>query len=171
MRICVLGNSGSGKSTYAKQFGVRVLELDSIYWQPHQIAVARDVESVRADLAAFIAANDEWVIEGCYADLIDEAARRCDELVFLNPGVDTCVANARRRPFEPHKYDRPEAQEEMLESLIGWIRAYATRRDSTGYTAHRRVFDAFSGPKREVRDLAALSSGDRFRPQGPSRRA
>lgn len=156
MRVCVIGNSGSGKSTYAKRLDGRVLELDSIYWEPHQIAVARPAERVRADLDAFIAANDAWVVEGCYADLIEIAAATCDELVFLNPGVEACVVNARRRPFEAHKYDRPEDQEKMLAFLIEWIRAYPTRTDTTGYAEHRRVFDAFAGKKREVSDLSAL---------------
>lgn len=156
MRVCVLGNSGSGKSTYAKRLGGSVLELDSIVWEPHQIAVARSAEKVRDDLRAFIAANRAWVIEGCYADLIEQAAKDCDELVFLNPGVETCVANARRRPFEAHKYDRPEDQEAKLAFLIEWIRAYPERADSTGYAEHRRVFDAFAGAKREVVDLTVL---------------
>lgn len=157
MRVCVLGNSGSGKSTYARQLGAPVLELDSIYWEPHQIAVARPLECVREDLAAFVTANHTWVIEGCYADLIVEAASACDEFVFLNPGVDACVVNARQRQFEPHKYDRPEEQQKMLAFLIDWIRAYPARTESTGLAAHRRVFDGFAGRKREVTDLAALS--------------
>lgn len=156
MRVCVLGNSGSGKSSYAKRLGAKVLELDSIYWEPHQIAVARDAAIVRADLAAFIVERDAWVIEGCYADLIEIAAESCDELVFLNPGVEACIANARRRPFEAHKYDRPEDQEKMLGFLIDWIREYPTRADTTGYAEHRRVFDTFSGRKREVTDLSML---------------
>lgn len=154
MRVCVLGNSGSGKSTLAARMGVPVLELDTIYWEPHQIAVARDAVVVRADLAAFIAANDAWVIEGCYAELIEAALPACTELVFLNPGVDVCLANARRRPFEAHKYDRAEDQERMLGFLLEWIAAYPTRTSSSGYEAHRRVFDAFPGPKREVTTLS-----------------
>jgi hypothetical protein len=96
------------------------------------------------------------VIEGCYADLIEIAAKDCDELVFLNPGVEACVANARRRPFEAHKYDRAEDQERMLGSLIEWIRAYPERDTTTGLAEHRRVFDGFAGRKREVVDLAML---------------
>lgn len=153
VRVCILGNSGAGKSTYARRFDETVLELDSIVWEPHQVAVSRPIERVRADLAAFMTANDGWVIEGCYADLIEQAAAECDELVFLNPGVEVCVENARRRPFEPHKYDRPDDQERMLAFLIGWIRQYPQRDTSTGYAAHRRVFDAFAGRKREVTDL------------------
>ncbi len=159
MRVCVLGNSGSGKSTYAMRLGrdgATVLELDTIHWEPHQIAVARPPEVARADLAAFIAAHDRWVIEGCYADLIEAALPACTELVFLDPGVEVCIANARRRPFEPHKYDRPEDQERMLGFLVDWITAYPSRSGPDGHAAHRRVFDGFTGAKRVITDLAQL---------------
>lgn len=159
MRVCVLGNSGSGKSTYAAQRardGAAVLELDTIYWAPREIAVARPAAQVRAELAAFVAAHPRWVIEGCYAELIDAALPACTELVFLNPGVDACLANARRRPYEPHKYERPEDQARMLAPLLAWIEAYPTRDTDTGYAAHRRVFDAFGGAKRELTTLPPL---------------
>lgn len=150
MRVCVLGNSGSGKSTYAARLGVPALDLDAIVWEPHQIAVARPSSAVRADLAAFIAAHDAWVIEGCYADLIEAALPTCTELVLLDPGVEACLANARRRPFEPHKYDRPEDQQRMLAPLLAWIAEYPRRADRTGQAAHQRVFDAFTGSKRAL---------------------
>ena len=44
-RIAVVGNSGSGKSTLASMLaragGYATLDLDSIVWEPNQIAVAR----------------------------------------------------------------------------------------------------------------------------------
>jgi len=43
MRIVIIGNSGSGKSTAAKALAARhslaQLELDSIVWEPGQVAV------------------------------------------------------------------------------------------------------------------------------------
>jgi hypothetical protein len=74
-------------------------------------------------------ANDRWVIEGCYADLLEAPLLRCSWLLFLNPGIDACVANARARPWEPHKYPTKNAQDATLEMLIGWIRDYGTRHD------------------------------------------
>ena len=154
MRLVVVGNSGSGKSTFARraatEHGLVCLELDSIVWEPRQIAVARPPEAARAELAAFVARHERWVIEGCYGDLAQAALPACSELVFLNPGVAACLANSRRRPWEPHKYDRAADQERMLQNLLAWVESYYTRTDPCSYAYHRRLFDAFAGNKREV---------------------
>jgi adenylate kinase family enzyme len=45
MKVLVFGNSGSGKSTYARALAARKglahLDLDSIVWEPGKIAVQR----------------------------------------------------------------------------------------------------------------------------------
>lgn len=86
-RIVVIGNSGSGKSTVARELGEKlefpVLELDSIYhlrgWEP------LPDEEFRVKLADF-ALNQEWVIDGNYTshgmkDLVWPVA---DTLVWLD---------------------------------------------------------------------------------------
>lgn len=160
-RILVFGNSGSGKSTYARRTsaeqGVPHLDLDTIVWEPGQVAVPRAPSAVAADLDAFTAAHDAWVIEGCYGELVARAAPRSTLLLFLNPGREACLANNRRRPWEPHKYASPEAQDAMLEALQAWVAGYYERDDDWSYAAHRRLFDARPGPKREVTDLTALA--------------
>ena len=153
MKYLVFGNSGSGKSTLAKALAERHalphLDLDTIVWEPGQVAVARAPDTVRADLEAFIAAHPAWVIEGCYGELVEAAAPACTRLVFLHPGLDICQANNRRRPWEPHKYASAEAQHAMLDHLQAWVAGYYTRDDAWSLAAHRRVFDAHAGPKRE----------------------
>ncbi len=155
MRRLIVGNSGSGKSTYAgrsaKEHGLALLELDSIVWELHVVAVPRPPEAVRADLDAFLAAHDRWVIEGCDGDLIEATLPACTELVFLNPGVDACVENNRQRPWEPHKYVSAEKQEAMLPYLLRWVEEYYTRDGARSYAHHRRLFDRFAGEKREVK--------------------
>ena len=152
-RLFVLGNSGSGKSTYAKaavdRHGLAHLDLDTIVWEPGQIAVARAADAVRADLDAFIAAHDAWVIEGCYGELVEYAGHRGTLLVFLNPGREACLDHNRRRPWEPHKYASPEAQASMLAPLQAWVADYYVREAPPSYAHHRRVFDAHRGPKTE----------------------
>lgn len=153
MRVLVFGNSGSGKSTYAKalaaRHGLAHLDLDSIVWEPGKIAVPRDPRSVAASLDAFLASHAEWVIEGCYGELVEAAAPRCAELVFLNPGLEACQANNRRRPWEPHKYASMELQDAMLANLQSWVAGYYQRDDAWSYRAHRRIFDAHRGVKVE----------------------
>jgi aminoglycoside phosphotransferase (APT) family kinase protein/adenylate kinase family enzyme len=159
VRIVIIGNSGSGKSSYAKQLARRhdlaYLELDSIVWEPHRIAVERPHGAARADLDRFCAANQRWVIEGCDGDLAEAALDRCTELVFMNPGLAACIANDRRRPWEPHKYDSAADQERMLAPLLAWVESYYTRSDPRSYACHRRLFDAHPGAKREVDEQAA----------------
>ena len=105
-------------------------------------------------MLAFIAENEHWVIEGCYADLAEVALPHCSELVFLNPGVEACIENAYSRPWEPHKYATREAQDANLEMLLGFIRSYVSRDDATSLRAHRALFDGFAGAKRELTLLA-----------------
>lgn len=100
MKLLVFGNSGSGKSTYAAamadRHGLVHLDLDTMVWEPGQLAVQRPSAAVAASLQAFIASHPRWVIEGCYGELVARAAGQCSELVFLNSGVETCLANNAR---------------------------------------------------------------------------
>ncbi len=156
-RLLIVGNSGSGKSTYARRrasaAGLALMELDSIVWEPHRIAVARPASRVRADLSAFLDRHESWVMEGCDGDLVEIVLPASSELVLMNPGVDVCLANNRARPWEPHKYDSAEAQDRMLPALLEWVREYYVRTDPRSYAFHRRLFDAYPGAKREVVDL------------------
>jgi adenylate kinase family enzyme len=161
MRVLVFGNSGSGKSTYARALswarGLVHLDLDEIVWEPGKVAVQRPAEAVAASLRAFLAANAAWVIEGCYGELIEAAAPHCTELVFLNPGLEACLANNRRRPWEPHKYASKEQQDAMLEPLQAWVAEYYTRGGAWSYEAHRRIFDGHEGAKVEYTSPPDLS--------------
>ena len=158
MRLLIMGNSGSGKSYRARalaaQHGLVHLDLDTIVWEPGQIAVPRAPEQVRADLLAFVTGNGAWVAEGCYGDLVEAALPWCSQLVFMNPGREVCLDNNRRRPWEPHKYASMEAQQGKLGFLLDWVSGYYEREDAMSYACHRRVFDGFDGSKTEVTVLA-----------------
>lgn len=158
MRTLVFGNSGSGKSSLARKLSAEHdlphLDLDAIVWEPGQVAVMRAPVAIRASLDAFLNGHERWVIEGCYGELVEAAAPRCTQLVFLNPGLEACLANNRRRPWEPHKYASPEEQDAMLDNLQAWVRGYYSRDDQWSYAAHRRIFDAFPDAKTEVVEAA-----------------
>jgi adenylate kinase family enzyme len=151
MRIVIFGNSGAGKSTLAKRLaaesGLAHLDLDTLAWLPEMPPRRAPPAESTASIEAFIAAHPAWVIEGCYSDLLAVAAARCTRMIFLDPGVDVCVANCRARPWEPHKYESKAAQDANLEMLCDWVRAYATRDDEFSSRSHRALFDAFTGDK------------------------
>ncbi len=151
-RVVVFGNSGSGKSTMAKKLvkehGLVHLDLDTLAWEPNQ-PIRKPFEDSKRNLLEFIAHNTSWVIEGCYSSLLAVAAESCTELRFLNPGVDKCIKNCLARPWEPHKYPSPEAQNKNLQMLLEWVRKYETRDDEFSLSAHRKLFNNFKRKKVE----------------------
>ena len=155
MRIIILGNSGSGKSTLAREIKLRkdvpVLSLDDLAFASE--AVRRPVEGSLADVRTFIWQHSNWVIEGCYADLIEGILDEADALLFLNPGVEQSVENCLNRPWEPEKFASLEDQNRYLEPLIAWVREYETRTDEFGLQSHRELFERFAGPKVEFTNL------------------
>jgi hypothetical protein len=88
-----------------------------------------------------------WVVEGCYADLIESVLSHAGELIFLDLPVEDCIANAKARPWEPHKYESREAQDANLDMLLEWIAQYAERTDTFSRAAHLDLYEKFDGPK------------------------
>ena len=153
MKVIIFGNSGSGKSTLAKklvnQHDLSHLDLDTIAWQDTTPPKRLTIEVSREKILDFIHNCSSWVIEGCYSDLIEIATPLCSEMFFLNPGVEACIENCRKRPWEPHKYESPEAQDKNLAMLIEWVKQYEIRSDSLSLKAHQKVFDSFTEKKTE----------------------
>jgi adenylate kinase family enzyme len=151
MRIAILGNSGSGKSTLAarlaREYQLETLDLDTVAWVPGQEAVARDPAEAALLVRAFCARGDRWVLEGCYATLIDVALEANPVLVWLDPGSEVCQAHCRARPWEPHKYSSPAAQGRNLAMLLDWVAGYDTREGELGRAAHAGVYDRHTGRK------------------------
>ena len=154
MRALVFGNSGSGKSTFAKKLAAHhnfiVLDLDNIVWSRTEFAKFRPDDEIIRELDAFVAANPSWVVEGCYGRWMEHLQPHCTEMVFLNPGESVCLAHCRARPWEKGKYPSKAEQDAKLPFLLDWVRGYYSRTDDMSLATHRRIFDAFSGAKREI---------------------
>lgn len=155
MRTAIIGNSGSGKTALAKALASRdsipVLDLDSIYWEPGKVAVERPPAARMDDLHAFCERHSSWIVEGCYADLIEASLAWRPELIFLNPGLDACIANCKRRPFEPGKYRSKAEQDSGLEFLLEWVERYYDRKGPMSLEGHLELFRQYDGPKREIK--------------------
>jgi adenylate kinase family enzyme len=156
MRIAIIGNSGSGKTTLARRLASmnesRLLELDSIYWEPGKIAEKRSSDAIESDLQNFVEKDSNWIIEGCYGSLPTIVKDSIDLLIFMNTGVEKCVANNMKRPWEPEKYKSAEDQNEKLEFLIKWVKEYYERDDEMSLQQHAKFYDEFAGAKLEVKN-------------------
>ena len=152
-RVVIFGNAGSGKSTLAKDFAGKFklphLDLDSLAWQESDPPARKSLKDSASKIDQYLKENQQWVIEGCYADLLALVMNKANEIIFLNPDVATCVNNCRNRPWEPHKYQSMEAQNSKLGMLIDWVKQYPVRTDEFSLVAHQKLFNDFAGKKIE----------------------
>jgi hypothetical protein len=68
----------------------------------------------------------------------------------MNLDVESCIGNAKNRPWEPHKYPSKEAQDKNLSMLLNWISQYPEREDTFSKVAHENLYSGFKGSKRVV---------------------
>jgi adenylate kinase family enzyme len=150
-KIVIFGNSGSGKSTLAKDLALKSklahLDLDTIAWKPAHPPERMSISESYVLISEFLSANQKWLVEGCYSDLLELVTTKADEVIFLNVPISTCIANAKKRPWEPHKYQSKEAQDANLDMLIDWISNYTSRNDTFSKVAHEKLYDECQGKK------------------------
>ena len=174
-KILIFGNSGSGKSTLAKRLcsadGLSHLDLDNLAWQPTVPPERKTLKESESGVLNFINSNDSWVIEGCYSDLLEIAIPFSNEIIFMNLPIESCIENARNRPWEPHKYESKEAQDSNLEMLIDWISQYSKRTDTFSEVSHTALYEKYTGKKRMItnNEQATHNKQRQHRPSGWTR--
>ena len=149
--ILIFGNSGSGKSTLAKSLSqsknLLHLDLDTLAWEATTPPARKPLDESNKEMLNFIESNDDWVIEGGYADLLERALIFSTEIIFMNLPAQACILNAKNRPWEPHKYESKAAQDANLEMPINWISQYYEREDTFSERSHRALYEAYQGKK------------------------
>ena len=92
-RILIFGNSGSSKSTLAKALcaghELAHLNLDSLACENFSPPARKSMTESEKVIQAFLVSYKEWVIEGCYSDLLGLAANAANiHRVFANQIVN-----------------------------------------------------------------------------------
>lgn len=97
-RVVVFGTTGSGKSWLAERLaartGLRVVELDALYW-------GRDWQPAPVDLFRYRVENEtrdgSWIVVGNYGQVRDLTWRPADTLVWLDLPLPLVMARLARR--------------------------------------------------------------------------
>lgn len=102
-RVVILGPGASGKSTLAVYLGnitgLRVIELDKVFWQPGLVATPRDQwEKIQQMLVM----KDGWIMDGDLGpyDGVEVRLRAADTIIFLDFSILRCAWRAFRRSHE-----------------------------------------------------------------------
>lgn len=155
-KIIIFGNSGSGKSTLATQLSktkcLPHFDLDTVAWQPTTPPQRKAIADSKQAIDEFTEKNNGWIIEGCYSDLLELVLTQATQIIFLNLPIEVCIANAKNRPWEPHKYESKSAQDKNLPMLLEWIAQYNERNDTFSKTAHEKLFKQYKGRKTMYKD-------------------
>jgi len=98
-KISVVGNSGAGKSTFAKELGetlkIEVYSIDKIYWLSGW--KLRDQGNFKIHHDKWLE-KGSWIIEGVgYWREMEQRISESDVVIFLDVPVDLCKKRAERR--------------------------------------------------------------------------
>lgn len=159
-KVLIFGNSGAGKSTLATRIAATEnlshLDLDVLAWKPTTPPQREALAISGEKIDAFMEGSECWVIEGCYTDLMERVSPFANEIIYMNLPVENCIANARMRPWEPHKYASKAEQDQNLPMLLRWIADYETRDDVFSAKAHQQFYQRFQGKKSMITENPRL---------------
>lgn len=156
LRIAIIGNSGSGKSSLAAKTGsalkLPVYDLDHLHWQED----GRKRDEAEARLLVTRRANtSDWIIEGVYGWLAEIALPRAKVLIWLDLPWAECSEGLLRRGAQHGETESDQA------ALLVWAGEYWTRTTSSSFAGHLRLYETFGGGKIRIQtraDVSALSS-------------
>jgi len=108
-RIAVVGTTGSGKTTLARQISqclnISHVELDALHWNPNWSESSADVFCSRVTQTL---SGDRWVVDGNYSEVRHLIWSRADTLIWLDLPFTITFGRLLRRTIQ-----RVVTQEEL----------------------------------------------------------
>ena len=131
-RINVVGTSGSGKTTFAKELSKKLgkpyIEMDRIFWGPNWYLPPD--EEFFAKLEAALK-SEEWILDGNYGRTMGTRLARADTIVFLDFPRWRCIGRVLRRWWRFRDRSRsdlaPGCPERLDAGFLLWLWRFPRR--------------------------------------------
>jgi adenylate kinase family enzyme len=99
-RVAVIGNSCSGKSTFAQKLAQRVgaqhIELDALYWRENWAPAPQ--EEFKSAVSEIVQ-QERWILDGNYSAVRDIVWAQATTIIWLNYSFPLVFSRALRRTF------------------------------------------------------------------------
>ena len=124
-RICIIGGSGTGKTTLANNLGeqlnIPVCHIDGIHhlenWK------VRDKDE-RDKIILEKIAEDKWIIDGTYHSTLKQRLAKSDYVIYLDYSTIAQIKGVLGRFFKNHgkeKKEIPGCKEKMSWQFFWWV--------------------------------------------------
>lgn len=112
-KVLIIGNCGSGKSTFAKKLAAKtnlpLVHLDKLYWRGNRETVTR------AEFDTYLQKElekHEWIIDGNYNRTIGHRLDYCDTVFYFDLPTITCLKGVILRTYK----NRGKVRDDMNEN-------------------------------------------------------
>lgn len=126
-RVLVIGCSGAGKSTFARQLkaltGLPLFHLDLIWHLPDRTHIPREEFDARL---LEILNQETWIIDGDYSRTLETRLQRCDTVFLLDYPLEVCLSGIASRVGKP-RADMPWVEQEVDEEFKNWVLDFPNR--------------------------------------------
>lgn len=108
-RVLIIGNAGSGKSTFgrklAEKTGLPLVHLDKIYWRGNWEHLTREEfdKALQAELE-----KEEWIIDGNFNRTLPHRLDYCDTVFFFDLPTVACLWGVTKRVLQSYGKTRPD---------------------------------------------------------------
>ena len=123
-KIIILGCSGSGKSTFARELhertGLPLIHLDNVWWRPDRTHISRDEFDSRLQT---IMQGEKWIIDGDYSRTYEPRFTACDTIIFLDYSEQECMRGITER-LGRIRPDIPWTEDELDPELVEMVENY-----------------------------------------------
>lgn len=111
-RILIIGISGSGKSTFAKNLGEKlnreVIHLDSAFRRSERECAYQTLDEWKQAVRD-LASEDKWIMDGHYRSTLDTRIQRADTIIYFNFNKLLCIYRVCKRVLkQTQPFSKPE---------------------------------------------------------------